>query len=829
MQTGPRGGRRSSMYSFLCGKCCCCCASKDGRDVQSDEDEASAPLNGRTPSQVWKKPGCREWMWSWHYVLFGSGDKDDPIEEFEDNLEMPTHFSDLGLKGRCLSEFSTQTLDAAWVYQRYVNWAWACIHRFTTVVGAFPCIGPLFRWGMYKVFLTEKAWYDLHVDSNEIGETSAIGKVYVLSALSAPFTFGPVYVFAFFWLAFNSCRIRSLKKKRPRKKTTTEERKLDTFEEDPDNSGEHRYTRKEILITMMHCIWYSWLSILPLVYISHGTYVCDTEPTHRADDCKNRHFAFSPLIVFTPALSCIVAGWRFVNYTTSSAYHCATVKQQIIIMQDERYGKALLQVVKKLGDPADKKSFFPIFKMAIDQEKPDHLPQSWSRPVFAIAAFFHGTLPNYFYAWKYNLPLLPRPETPLVTCIIFLTALLSAYIEAYYFTYFFHCAGVEFRQGVQELKLMIYIGSPSKIKTRPDMARIKELFRMNDEYRKAHCHHFLADQKKLDVAFLRNPLHRDDPEKIDETLETPLSEETCQPYDIDKYKGAGKHDELKDLHDHQVAFNLCTTEGVLLFRRFRRFVRTDIFNERKEVEQYINCTLVLIIVMCITILSSLVYFETVTVICAVSVYDLSVLIFLIMNSLGSCIVANDCLFSRYENLLLCWKEQTWDPDCRFDGKQAAAYFYDTDHGYVKCVELDSEMPMQAIETGNDSPGREQTGGTTNARYKLEDQANRAALRQEVRDVLDLAATMEVRLEEKQKILGFAVTKELRNRLLGSILTVMATFVGKNHDGIWKMMCSIWGDLGDQMRDYLWRAFLSNKDFLDSSVDSNSTVVSSWWW
>jgi len=391
----------------------------------------------------------------------------------------------------------------------------------------------------------------------------------------------------------------------------------------------------------------------------------------------------------------------------------------------------------------------------------------------------------------------PPLDTYLLTQVMFYLGTAAIIRESFWFTHDFFVSWCEFEHVVKELQMMIYIGSPIKFKSRPDMIQIKSLFSKNDEYRLEHKGNFMKGNEAMTVEALERPSLRHTKEAVD-LGEDNAREENNAP----DPKAGGRVNELDDIHIHQVVFNLMKQEGVLLFRRFRRFVRTDIFNELKEIESYVSVTVAVIVAMCIVVVCTALRFNGVTAICAVALYDIVILLCLTVTTLDTCVEANDCLFKRYEHVLLFWKEQTWDESSKFDPKdeEALAYIYDTATQNTKAVRRDKTVELR-------SKPRTSRSGFDDPEEELYD----TVLIQEMRQVLNLAATMETRFEEKQKILGFELTKELRNRLLASVITCLLSLAGKNHAFILKLLSNWWwatmATLNKMYEDYLISVYL----------------------
>lgn len=304
-------------------------------------------------------------------------------------------------------------------------------------------------------------------------------------------------------------------------------------------------------------------------------------------------------------------------------------------------------------------------------------------------------------------------------------------------------ATAEFSDVVKQLQLFIYLGATYKVRHKPYMQKLfGEIVKSNDEYRRRHADNFRFLGVPVKVKYLVSPracYHED------HAAQLPANH-------------LEKRDELVDLHVRQVAFNFSRKDGVLLFRRFRRYVRTDIFNERKEVEQYINVSVIAIILMFATTLCAQRTYGQFTSVCLVFPFDIFVLSIHIFSSLSKCVQANECLFDMYERVLLSWKEQTFDQDTTFEGNdpncKAMAWVWNTKN---------NERESLSSPFSDDSkPGP----------------SSKPALH-ELRETLDLAASMERLLEDKQQILGFEVTKELRNRLMASLMSVLVAIASRH--------------------------------------------------
>lgn len=314
---------------------------------------------------------------------------------------------------------------------------------------------------------------------------------------------------------------------------------------------------------------------------------------------------------------------------------------------------------------------------------------------------------------------------------------------------------------------------------------MKRVWQRNDTYRKNNFNKFMQGGSSIKVEFLEDEQDRWNMQQTRGAAGLHRAQETSDlqkvapvPLDRQGSRRRQRWDELTNLHVHQVTFNFSTKEGVLFFRRFRRYVRVDIFNERKEVEQYINACLVMMAVMFVFLLTAQWYYHDLTALCIIFPFDISILAVLILASLNKCVAANEFLFGCYERVLLSWKEQTLEPDCYYghqNAKDALAFVWDLDEGKPRALRLErDDMDTQEMPRETE-----------------------AARRAELRETLDIASNMETLLEDKLRILGFEVTKELRNRLVASMLSVMVAVISKNVWTIVQVLQTTYDRFGDQ--------------------------------
>lgn len=305
-------------------------------------------------------------------------------------------------------------------------------------------------------------------------------------------------------------------------------------------------------------------------------------------------------------------------------------------------------------------------------------------------------------------------------------------------------ANEEFEDVIDELLIFIFISSPRSAKKNTILKRrYLRAVNGNDAWRRAHSASLLKELGPK-FAWLGDDEQRFiGSEHIDEQIE--FTNEFCN---------ASAWDELAELREFQVALNLRRVEGIVLFRHMRKWLNTDILNERLEVEHFINISFQFIIVGIVALFAVYSNFHSVTAIWFMIPFDILVLLCFSLRALTLCISANEYLFDETEILLLEWQDHCaqWDdPESVFEYQRepAIAWIWNEHKDAPQSLDLDWELQPVTAETSKDI-------------YRaLEIMLKRL-------NVLDV----------KQRILGFEVTKQLRNRIAATLGSVLAAIVVK---------------------------------------------------
>jgi hypothetical protein len=315
----------------------------------------------------------------------------------------------------------------------------------------------------------------------------------------------------------------------------------------------------------------------------------------------------------------------------------------------------------------------------------------------------------------------------------------------------FHGAIEDFEDVIDELLIFIYVSAPRKMKHSTLLKKkYQKQVQSNDEYRRdllAELREELGDSlKALDVD-----------ENRFQTSSEALNKKKVSLRDVE---GGPQNvmDELEYLNEFQVAFNFRRVEGITLFKHIRRWLNTDILNERLEVEHFINITIQFICLGLVALLVAYTQAHAVTVIWILVPYDIVVLFAFVLRALGLCISANEYLFDETEILLLNWQEHTtnWkEPESLFE-------FPDNDERKGIAWIWDGTKP-KAVRCG----------------FALQNAEEAHA--KEIYRALDVLLRRCRLLEVRQRIMGLEVTKHLRNRMIASLGSVLVAIIVKAPD------------------------------------------------
>jgi len=639
------------------------------------------------------------------------------VPEFEDNRLIPSRFSSEFLLGRnFLSGCGSQELSAEWIFQRCVNWF------------------------MQLVTKPEKPWYHVQVDRGDAQQESTAYMVkwsaWLLSPLLIPIIFLGALVFLVPLAPCTVSRLRQVRRVTLEREGDTTERFTGRVTDD----ARHSYTA--IVRTIFQCVWFLGLTTFPWVYIlKFGDYACDVTP-----QCAEEDFHFSPMFVFTPIFATMISALRWTHNLDASSTSCAVYAQQIRYMSDPVYGPAMSQIINKLGDPKDELSYFPIYVRS-EKDETDALPlKKRYRAMLWIVSILCGILPHLWYVYAWDEPLVPTDEAAPPQIAMLLTGFLASCWECHQYLTQFFIAIEELKDVTHELLIFISIGCKASSKARPTQwEAFRDVVLANDRYRKLHAEHFQASLSERvanakSFACLNHGTERFNPSGVSTKA---LKNAGFEP---------GRYsDELEKLHMYQVAFNFKRKEGVLLFRMMRKWIVTDILNERLEVEQFIMITLHFLLMGAFILFGSFLGHK-VTAIDTVIALMMVVLLSFILRAVEACAQANSYLFEGYERVLLDWQEEALDPRSSFEtkGRKPAV-------GWIWDQQAQQAVPLEFSSKLSDH-----------------DKGDNGWLDR----IMELARTTNKLLEERQKILGFEVTFALRNRVVASLGSVVLAALAK---------------------------------------------------
>lgn len=593
------------------------------------------------------------------------------------------------------------------------------------VQGRHPApVGQLSSAWFYQRFVnvtmqcfTQKdaAWYEVQVDGGDVQPLCQNGWMAVPAAvLLSPVTFPVVYGFAvvylsLFWLSF------------------------------VDREGGRANAVLRVIITILKNAWYCFMSSLPWVFIYFGDYECFVGSRCEA---HKAHIHLSKVAVYSPWVCCMMAAFQFTRGVKVSACDCACEGRIAkMINRDHEFGPAINETITKLSDPADEFSYFPVY-VSSEHEEPAALPNDWSDRIFLfVVPLIHALLPDAWMVLNYGeqwIPVEPWVHWELgwqarMTSLVAVTAIIGPYIEVYNFLSDFHMAIEQFQDVVDQLMIFVYICSKSSTK---QQALTQTTFRKsvseNDEYRQTFSNIFKAEKPNF----------------------------RCFDKGENRWVNYEPTDELSGLKVHRVAFNMKRIEGVKLFRLMRKWLCTDILNERMEVEIFITLSTVFFIVSFVFLVGTYMKYQELTAVWTILPFDIVVILFMILRGLDVCIKANEYLFEHMERLLLDWQDEAVNPETSFgeegDGC-AIGWVWDV----VKQRPKAMTYTCKTLEPDNNKTA---AGIGSTSRH--------------VQDSLSITIQRINKLEAKQRILGFEVTKELRNRLLASLGTGLVALLTK---------------------------------------------------
>lgn len=213
--------------------------------------------------------------------------------------------------------------------------------------------------------------------------------------------------------------------------------------------------------------------------------------------------------------------------------------------------------------------------------------------------------------------------------------------------------------------------------------------------------------------------------------------------------------EVQDpLKIQRVQFNLTNRDGVLFYRTMRQWILGDIINESFEVEFFLNVSFMFVAVglvyLCVTYLTE--KEQGITAVWTILPMDIFVLSILVLRTLNLCVSANEYLFDSYERLLMNWQ------DCVHNPYQSGETFEN--------VSRDERDTAIAWIWGDDEKPKPLKMGKVLA-------IEQNTLESVVAKVLALTIGMSQKGEDRQSILGFAVTPQLRTQLVASLGSVLA--------------------------------------------------------
>eukprot|EP00440_Ansanella_granifera_P030858 gb/GFBE01033512.1/.p1 GENE.gb/GFBE01033512.1/~~gb/GFBE01033512.1/.p1 ORF type:complete len:694 (+),score=125.29 gb/GFBE01033512.1/:1-2082(+) len=641
-------------------------------------------------------------------------------DKYEDNLPMPSRYAMIFLKGRTLHGCNRQDFSAEWIFQRFVNVA---MQPLTT------------RWHEME----GEGWYYVRVEGQQLQQLFPSGMVVAMAAVLSPFLFPLVFGASLLGLTLFSpytvwCYLRSFRKNTLIRKKGVEvggkwrgPSKEMEKEFDESSETEARFSYWSICVTIIACAWYFTCGVVPWFLLFSGKYACIVDPM-----CEDSIVHTSPLTVFGMWLGCAIAAFRFVHNIHVSSCDCACEAENSRMLRDRTFGKAMHQMVHTLADNKDeKRSFWPIFVKSEDDE-PEKNWSCFRTSLVILGPLLHGVLPQIYMSYTYSEPLLPVKEDWVIMSVIGLGVIAPA-IEMGYFLYTFVDAIVEFEDVAKQLLIFSCISSKLSMRKRAmRFNAFKKVISDNDKYRQQHG---FEDKTRFD----------------DKRTETRWS-----------------NDELCDLSLFRVSFNFSRREGVMLYRKMRQWLSTDVLNERMEIEWYVSISIAICVVS--TAVLAIGYFATgkPSAVWTVLPWDIMIMAYLILRSLNLCVVANEYLFDDASRALLDWLDEIGQPEAYFETSPDKKH--ELRQPAIGWVFDEKEQREKALPLCNVHDGAEVTL----------DAADDKSL-DKAKQILDNTIRRIELLEEKQKILGLEVTRALRNRLAASLFSVIVAMASKIPD------------------------------------------------
>lgn len=572
---------------------------------------------------------------------------------------------------------------------------------------------------MHRFHSPSQPWYDLQVDHHQLERTSYPVLVVMTFSVLSPLLFPVVFGGATLALTlFLPCSLKYLE--------------------------DSKVERRDIVRVMLLSFGYFWLSTFPWIFLSQGTYACHTN--HR---CTEVDFHMSPVAILAPWIACFFAAFRMARGPLLSASACkCEVAHKRALTDDKLYGRAMAQIVNKLSDHADKLSFYPVFTKEENEEPVKGLPPSWTATLLIIAvSMVQGIVPPIWMPLIYGEAIIPSTTLEFFTV---LTCIIGASVEACAFLFSLHDSIKEYADVVDEIYIFMFVSGRASSKRRPSARKkFRQIVGDSDIYRKEHSRLLEMQSGRGTLQFLSRKGER--------------------------FEG----DSWGKLHVHQVAFNFARKEGVLLFKKMRSWICTDILNERFEVELLVNLLLLVIALSVLVLGLQYLVHREVCVLWFLVPFDVFVAIFFVLRALNLCIDTNEYLFDLSKRILLEWEEDA------------------VGFGNKLCADMEADGRGPAIAwTWSSSEQRPEP-----VPYPAELLQSAADTHEPAVEVMNVMVKQMESLEKKQTILGMAVTTELRNRIIASLVSLLGGLVaslprvieehqGRLADMVWHVGASV---------------------------------------
>lgn len=438
----------------------------------------------------------------------------------------------------------------------------------------------------------------------------------------------------------------------------------------------------------------------------------------------NEKWHFSPYYIFTPWIATFFAASRFTRAVFNSVANGAALQRTEELESDPLYGGPLRKLLDKLGSKDDEYSYFPIFVHRDDYDPDIHkLSFAWELLISSLA-LIQGCLP---LVWMYQSFLAGASEG-FASWAILIVGIAAPTMEFRCFLKDFRLATKEYEGVVNELFLYIYLASTWTDKQRPTLRdRYRRTIVSNDAYRITHKPCDCACFPEGKGRFPRHPL-----DSMTSSGPSYGPTNICQ-------------DELQLTHIYQAAINMSLPEGVFLYRRLRDWISVDISNERLEVELFMEISAVVACAGVVFIAIMWWNSSTLTAAGTVIIFDSFVVSLFSLKTLNLCALANEYLVDWYERVLVGWLLNVQDPTSRFLGtadESAIGWIWDS-----KQEELEALYITQ--------------------QYSKSEPVS-------VDACLNLSIQAAKVYEDKQRILGFVVTQQLKSSVALSLLAALAS-------------------------------------------------------